>query len=592
MYTNDSQAISAALHGDKTGYEMLVEKHKKMVYGIAWSHLGDSDLSEDAAQETFIKAYTYLGTLREPEKFQGWLARIARNVCKTLRRRVKREDAFKQRLAVIESTETAPSVDERESLTRQLWESFADLPALHREALTIFYIEGKSVAETAAVLGISETALKTRLHRARVALREQLEQKLEDSLSDLQPSKGFTRSLLVLLPLSPKGAVGASGGALAFSGKLFAGFSFALWMAAAQILPIWGLYSLISMVEESNLDDVPENRPIRALIRRGYTKAVFGMFAGFAIAWLLILHAGQMTAMQIITVLYGCVTAIAIGGALAKRRVNANTPASIINVAMYGIVFAVLVAISLYHASIVLFAVAILVLGVMSVFVTPKTPHALQHIGANPFVRRAFSCGEVPEADLTLDRTLNKQELRTFVRLLGTLGIVRDYRFRGDTIDIMLTGMKPHKLAGLGLVAGDSQITISPNGECVARISDSDLNVAREAVVPNATAEELQDEAGRAIRYALNCFARGDAQAGLDSLTITTEGPGRAQSPTAIRNHRVKQLIPVWFGIVVLVQFTSHSAIVMIVASVVGFLGAGLAMAVTLYLNKRQSRLQ
>ncbi|HEY3298112.1 MAG TPA: sigma factor [Armatimonadota bacterium] len=93
MHTDDYQTVNAVLHGDKDGYEKLIDKYKKMVYGIAWSHLGDPDLSEDAAQETFVKAYTYLATLREPDKFAGWLARIARNVCGSLGRGIKRENA-------------------------------------------------------------------------------------------------------------------------------------------------------------------------------------------------------------------------------------------------------------------------------------------------------------------------------------------------------------------------------------------------------------------------------------------------------------------------------------------------------------------
>jgi len=71
MHTDDYLTVNAVVNGDKDGYEKLVDKYKKMVYGIAWSHLGDPDLSEDAAQETFVKAYTYLGTLREPDKFAG-----------------------------------------------------------------------------------------------------------------------------------------------------------------------------------------------------------------------------------------------------------------------------------------------------------------------------------------------------------------------------------------------------------------------------------------------------------------------------------------------------------------------------------------
>lgn len=588
MYTNDSQAISAVLGGDKSSYESLIERHKKMVYGIAWSHLGDSDLSEDAAQETFIKAYTYLGTLREPDKFAGWLARIARNVCNSLGRSAKRDRAFKERWAVLESAETEPRVDERESLTEPLWSSFADLPVLHREALTAFYIESKSVAEAAAALGITEQALRTRLHRARTALREHLEHKLEESLGELRPSKTFTRSVLLLLPLSPKGIVGT--GIAAMFAKLLASLSFALWIAAAQTLPIWGLYSLLSRTDESSLSDAPEYQPIKARIRRGYRNVVIIMFAGFAFSWLLIGQIGSMNALQWISVGYGCLTVVAVWGALARRRVGANTPAAFINAAMWGTMCAVQVAISFFGASIVLFPVAVLVLGIMSCFVTPKTPQALQQIGLSPFIRRAFGRGEVPEADLTLDHKLSKLELRAFVRLLGTLGIVRDYRFRGDAVSIMLTGMKPHKLAGLGLVAGDSEITISPDGACAARISHSDLKVARETVVPNATAEELQDEACRAIRYALSCFARGDAKAGLDVLSITTEGRARAQSPSSARNHRVKDLVTVWIGVVCVVEFTVRDAVLMIVTAVVGFAVAMLILAVNLYITRRQTR--
>ena len=91
---------------------------------------------------------------------------------------MRRDSAFSERWAVLESVQTEPPQGERESLSEQLWESFAELPDLHREALTVFYIEGKNVAEAAAALGVNENAMRTRLHRARAALRVQLEQRL------------------------------------------------------------------------------------------------------------------------------------------------------------------------------------------------------------------------------------------------------------------------------------------------------------------------------------------------------------------------------------------------------------------------------
>lgn len=587
MDINDSQAISAVLGGDRSSYEMLVEKHKKMVYGIAWSHLGDSDLSEDAAQETFIKAYTYLGTLREPEKFQGWLARIARNVCNSLGRRAKRDQAFKQRWAVLESAEAEPHVDERESMTQQLWESFAALPALHREALTIFYIEGKSVDEAAAVLGITEAALKTRMHRARAALRQQLERKLEDSLADLKPSPSFTRSVLVLLPLSPKGVVGASG-AIAVFGKLFASLSFVLWMAAASTLPIWGLYSLLGRVEESSLADVPENAAARSIIRRGYRKAVVGMFAGFAIAGLLMEFAGQMTTMQIEAVVYGGVTLLAIVGALGRLCRGVNTPGMILGVITWGVFSAAIAAIAFFGAPVATWAVAVFVMSIVLYFIgTPEVP---QRVGHNLFLRCALGLGDLPEVELPLPRSLTKSELRMFARLLAGLGLVRDYRFRGDAISLILLGMQKAPLAGFGIVAGGSTVTIQPDGACTATIADADLKSTRQ-IIPTADAAQLQDQACRSIRYALSCFANGDAQAAIDALSVKIDRAA-LQSPSSARNERLKRLVTPWFGTVVLVQFTSHSAVVMIIASVVGFAVPMIAMAITLRINKREGQSQ
>jgi RNA polymerase sigma-70 factor (ECF subfamily) len=88
---SDTDAVKAVIEGDRDRYSELVERYQKMVYGIAWSHLGDAGLCEDAAQETFIKAFRYLAALRNPEKFSGWLARIARNVSTSLLRKRGRE---------------------------------------------------------------------------------------------------------------------------------------------------------------------------------------------------------------------------------------------------------------------------------------------------------------------------------------------------------------------------------------------------------------------------------------------------------------------------------------------------------------------
>lgn len=590
MYTDDTQAISAVLKGDRSSYESLVDKHKKMVYGIAWSHLGDSDLSEDAAQETFVKAYTYLGTLREPDKFAGWLARIARNVCSTFRRSAKRERAFKERWAVLESAETEQRADERESLSEPLWESFADLPAVHREALTAFYIEDRNVTDAAAALGITESALKTRLHRARTALRDQLEHRLEESLGELRPSKTFTRSVLFLLPLSPKGAL-ATGLAATFT-KAFASLSLAVWFAAAGVLPVIGIYSLMARTDESGLADTPQSELAKTRIRRGYRNAAIGMFVSFVVTWTLMDFIGHMTMFQVLAVIYGAATLLVSYSAIRQRRFMpmVSTVAIVGNVLVMAIMFVAMAAIAFFDAPMVTFAAGIFVVSLVAAFTTPKTPMALRQFGCNLFLQAAANGGAIPEIDQPLERRLTQLELRTFAKLLSGVGLVSSYRVREGSLSLVLPSTKGSPLALFGIISGDSAIRISSDGACNAVISDTDLNQIRQSLGAATDAVRLQDGACRAVRYALHCFARGEAQSGLDAISVRVDESAFAQSPTSTRNHRAKMLASVAMGAAVLAAFASQSAILMVVYSLGGFAAAALILAANLYITRRQTR--
>ena len=93
MPNTDREVIEAIYAGDIERYSHLVKRYQKMVYGIAWSRLGDADLCDDATQDTFVKAFHYLSTLRDPAKFPMWLGRIARNVSNSvLKSRIRELD--------------------------------------------------------------------------------------------------------------------------------------------------------------------------------------------------------------------------------------------------------------------------------------------------------------------------------------------------------------------------------------------------------------------------------------------------------------------------------------------------------------------
>ncbi len=213
----DLSAVAAVRGGDAERYRELVERHERRVYAVAWSRLGDAALAEEVTQEAFIRAYRRLWLLGDGAKFSGWVATIARRVAINFGLRHRRELNKRERWALENLSETAPdnSSTENEPLhsPETLRQTLAELPAAHRECLVLFYLEGKSGAEAAATLGISETALRVRLHRARAALRERLEEKLEGSLEKLRPAKTLVPAIMASVLASSSAKAATAGGA-------------------------------------------------------------------------------------------------------------------------------------------------------------------------------------------------------------------------------------------------------------------------------------------------------------------------------------------------------------------------------------------
>ena len=73
MRDNDAELISRTLAGDETAFTLLVKKYRKHVHTLAWYKVGDFHIAEDITQETFLQVYRDLATLREPNRFPGWL---------------------------------------------------------------------------------------------------------------------------------------------------------------------------------------------------------------------------------------------------------------------------------------------------------------------------------------------------------------------------------------------------------------------------------------------------------------------------------------------------------------------------------------
>ena len=135
---------------DKETFCRLVEEHQSALYRTARSILSNQQDAEDAVQEAVCAAYSHLDRLREPEKFKSWLLRILVNECYDLCRRQRRTVDFDQAAEYL----TTPEPDLAEHLT--LWDAVLQLPEPMRAAVTLFYYEDCSVAETAQILKISQ----------------------------------------------------------------------------------------------------------------------------------------------------------------------------------------------------------------------------------------------------------------------------------------------------------------------------------------------------------------------------------------------------------------------------------------------------
>jgi RNA polymerase sigma-70 factor (ECF subfamily) len=125
--------------------------------------------AEDLMQEVFVRVFTKLHTLREPDKARPWLLKIARRACTDYHRRPASPISLPH-------DEIRPPDDDPDPRIERLQRALNRLPDPYREAITLFYLDGRSCANVASCLGISETAARTRVARGRLKLRSLLEE--------------------------------------------------------------------------------------------------------------------------------------------------------------------------------------------------------------------------------------------------------------------------------------------------------------------------------------------------------------------------------------------------------------------------------
>jgi RNA polymerase sigma-70 factor (ECF subfamily) len=165
----DRSVIDRARNGDLDAFESIVRARMDAVYRLTSAILGDEADARDAAQETFVAAWRELPRLREPDRFEAWLQRVAVNASRmTLRARGRR------RVREIPSSEVAAlagraAIDNRSDASL-LDSAMRELPIEQRAILVLHHLEGRPLAEIAGLLEIPVGTAKSRLFHARRAL--------------------------------------------------------------------------------------------------------------------------------------------------------------------------------------------------------------------------------------------------------------------------------------------------------------------------------------------------------------------------------------------------------------------------------------
>ena len=200
---NDAQLIQDTLAGDDEAFNVLVRKYQKSVHALAWRKIGDFQDAEEVTQDTFLRAYKNLSTLKNPHQFAGWLYVIANRLCLNWIQKQK---------SAIQSLEDTPmkeienaSYTHYESARREIAAGeyrlerakklLAKLPESERTVVTLYYLGEMSTKEISRFLGVSVNTITSRLQRGRKRLQDDQEHLIKEVLGGTQIPARLSESI-------------------------------------------------------------------------------------------------------------------------------------------------------------------------------------------------------------------------------------------------------------------------------------------------------------------------------------------------------------------------------------------------------------
>ena len=198
MAHSDAELIKRTLDGDETAFGLLVDKYKGTVHARAYRKVENFHTAEEITQDTFLKAYQKLSTLRDWEHFPGWLNTIVSRLCLMWHRKQRLPtqplDTAEMGLNALAQTRYTD-----EQARQAVHDALEELSESQRTVLTLYYLDGMTCEEIARFIGTSRGAVFDRLYRARAQLREELIPTMRKVLKSQAPKQDFPNSIMEIL---------------------------------------------------------------------------------------------------------------------------------------------------------------------------------------------------------------------------------------------------------------------------------------------------------------------------------------------------------------------------------------------------------
>ena len=203
MKNNDVELIHQILDGDDSAFSVLVEKYQKQVHALAWRKIGDFHIAEEITQDTFLKAYQNLTSLKNPQRFVGWLYVIATRCCQAWLRKKRIETKSLEEVdndtldpeaysRYVSYEETKVTVSAQRQVVKKL---LAMLPESERTVITLHYFGEMTCESISEFLGVSANTIKSRLRRARNRLKQE-EQMIREAITNFKISPTLTENIM------------------------------------------------------------------------------------------------------------------------------------------------------------------------------------------------------------------------------------------------------------------------------------------------------------------------------------------------------------------------------------------------------------